>query len=614
MQLLPLDKLGTQELSKGKIQFGVFLPWVSADSGYRLSVKVIHENDQFLQDIQPKEFDLSHSPDPDYSDYWSTQITVNTAGAPNPKSAWGQPGRYVYRYCLYRPHSNDYIDWIIDPYAREYGVGSLSAFTLGYENYKWSNNEKTYKTPALNELIVYELNIQEFRGTIDSAIDQLDYLVDLGINCIEVMPVSNVALVVDWGYMPVGYFGVDERFGKRKDFQRFIDEAHKRNIAVVIDSVYGHTDGNFPYKYLYDKLEYHENPFMGKTAKQLFGATTDFNRKITQDFFYTVNYHWLDCYHADGFRYDCVPEFYNGSMGSGYANLVYNTYRQVKGTKGVDYYQRFFNGGGQLNLIQCAEQLEAPKEILKETYSTCTWQNITFDNSNAVAAGGDLYPLGMQLGLFDYPESITANTDTLSKSAFQYIENHDHSRFCCNFGTISRDYNELFKEGDRSLWYKVQPYLIAILTAKGIPMLWQGQEFCENYYVVGDGLGRVRMMRPIRWEYFYDDYGKQTISLVRKLIKLRKTRQQFLNGDYFFYNQFEEYQKNGVLMFSRALGGRFSLVALNFSGNEPWVPFKFPKDGDYTEELHGLDNLKNVSSNALTYLKIPRYYGRIWSI
>ena len=60
------------------------------------------------------------------------------------------------------------------------------------------------------------------------------------------MPVSNVSNQVDWGYLPIGYFGVDERFGKRRDMQRFIEAAHRLGIAVLMDSVYGHTSDHFP--------------------------------------------------------------------------------------------------------------------------------------------------------------------------------------------------------------------------------------------------------------------------------------------------------------------------------------------------------------------------------
>ena len=72
----------------------------------------------------------------------------------------------------------------------------------------------------------------------------------------------------------------------------------------------------------------------------------------------------------------------------------------------------------------------------------------------------------------------------------------------------------MFNEGDRGLWYKEQPYLIALLTAKGIPLLWQGQEFGSNAVVPDDGLGRVMVFRPVRWDFFYDEAGRALIWLV----------------------------------------------------------------------------------------------------
>lgn len=615
MKLLPLEKLGAREKSNGAVHFGLFLPWVSASDGNRLWVKVIHENDQFLQEIQPSMFELAHSGDPDYGDYWSVEVEINPASKQHPQSAWGSPGRYVYRYILQNPNTPELIDWIIDPFAREFGIGKLSAFTLGYEPYAWSGNENSWKTPPLNDLILYELMINEFGENIDKTIGLLDYLADLGINCIEVMPVSNVSNTVDWGFLPIGYFGVDERFGKRKDFQKLVDEAHKREIAIILDAVYGHTSDNFPYAYLYKKLNYHENPFMGAFAKDYFGESTDFRRTFTQDFFFTVNHHWLDCYHVDGFRYDCVPNYWDGPLGQGYAALTFETYQAVKAKQGqTDHWQRFFNNGAN-NLIQCAEQLEGPQEILEKTYSNCTWQNETLGAAEAVAHGnqGNLVNLGLRLGLSGYPAEVTSNNDTIKKTALQYIENHDHARFVCNFGMADRD-NDLLGEGNRSLWYKVQPYLIGLLTAKGIPMLWQGQEFSENYYIPDSGWGRVMLFRPVRWDYFYDSIGKRTVTMVRSLTRLRRDSPQFRNGDHFFYNHHDRYQSKNVLLFSRRLENRYSLVALNFGDQEQWVPFTFPLNGNYREELHREDNLNGVANTEERWLRIPGNYGRIWTV
>ena len=115
MKLLPLDKLGARE-SNGIVDFGIFLPWISKDDGNRLWVKVIHEKDQFLQDIPPFLFELEHSINSDYGDYWSTQVNINNQPKSNPKSAWGEPGRYIYRYYLQNPNQGE-IDWIIDPFC-----------------------------------------------------------------------------------------------------------------------------------------------------------------------------------------------------------------------------------------------------------------------------------------------------------------------------------------------------------------------------------------------------------------------------------------------------------------------------------------------------------------
>jgi maltooligosyltrehalose trehalohydrolase len=129
-------------------------------------------------------------------------------------------------------------------------------FTLGYQPYTGSSSETGWKTPALEDLVIYELSIAEFGGDLDRAGKLMAYLRDLGVNAIEVMPLSNVGATVDWGYLPVGYFGIDERFGKRSDFQALVDTAHQNGIAVIVDMVYGHSGVDFPYYDLYMRLQY----------------------------------------------------------------------------------------------------------------------------------------------------------------------------------------------------------------------------------------------------------------------------------------------------------------------------------------------------------------------
>lgn len=623
MNLMPLGSLGAVE-THGMVAFGLWLPWVSAADGNVVTVKIIHEADQFLQAFPAREFQLTHSVRPPYGDFWS--VTVPIAGTPPavPGSAWGNPGRYVYRYTITNP-SVGTLDWIIDPFAREFGVGKQSAFTLGYEPYVWSAGEAQWRTPALADLILYEVNIAEFGSDLNRALGFASYLADLGINAIEIMPLSNVGNSVDWGYLPIGYFGVDERFGNRWDFQQLVDICHQHGIAVIVDVVYGHTGVDFPYYDAYTRLRYRDNPFMGPFAKDYFsnfGKSTDFNRDITRDFFFTANHHWLEVYHIDGFRYDCVPNYWDGPMGVGYASLVYETHQLTKANiaAGRPYWSRFDAGAGKpLTLVQMAEQLEAPEDVLRSTYSNCTWQNGTHGAARAVAHGdhGRLADLGLQLGLFGYPDRETVNGDDIPKTALQYVENHDHERFLCNFGTSNPDEagNPLFAEGDRTLWYMLQPYLIGLLMSKGIPMLWQGEEFAENYFLPDFGMGRVSLLRPMRWDFFYDESGRPIVSLIRRLLRIRRERDHIRQGTYFFFNDWDRYQQFGVLLFARYAGAQYTLVAVNFSDTDRTIPFWFPMAGDYVEELHGgaLD-LRNVLSLRQVDLDIPSHYGRIWTL
>ena len=623
LNLLDLSQLGAIE-TNGSVTFGLWLPWVSDADGNAVTVKIIHESDQFLQRVPPREFPLTHSQRAPYGDFWSATVPIAGTAPEVAGSAWGTPGRYVYRYTIRNPAVGT-LDWIIDPYAREFGVGKLSAFTLGYQPYVWSAAEAAWRTPALRDLILYEIDVAEFAGDIQRMQDVLSYLADLGVNAVEIMPLSNVGVSVDWGYLPIGYFGVDERFGKRSDFQAFVDLCHQHGIAVIVDVVYGHSGVDFPYYDAYTRLQYHENPFMGPFAKDYFsnfGKSTDFTRALTRDYFFTVNNYWLQVYHVDGFRYDCVPNYWDGPMGVGYASLVYETYQlaKTKIAQGDPAWRRFDAGPGQpLALVQMAEQLEDPEGVLRTSYSNSTWQNRSFDAARSVARGdrGRLYELGLNLGLSGYPDVVTTNGDVIPKLALQYIENHDHERFVCNFGTFNPDEagNLLFQEGDRSRWFMLQPYLIALLMSQGIPMLWQGEEFAENYFLPDIGEGRVGLLRPLRWDYFYDGSGQAVVGLVRKLLRVRKARAHLRQGTYFFFNDWDRYQSRGVLMFARYdSGGGYTLIGVNTGDGEQTVPFWFPIAGNYVEELHGgALSLRNIPALQEVALTIPSHYGRIWT-
>jgi len=173
----------------------------------------------------------------------------------------------------------------------------------------------------------------------------------------------------------------------------------------------------------------------------------------------------------------------------------------------------------------------------------------------------------------------------------------------------------LLQQGDRDdNWPKVQPYLIALMTAKGTPLLAEGQEFCENYWIPANGYGRVMLYRPVRWNYFYDNDGKPIIRLLRKLTKIRRGGAQFSDGQHFFYNDYNNFNSKGLLAFSRQVGSTFSLVVVNFTNQEQTTSFaSFPTSGNYVEEIEGGQNLNGVVAGAAQTISVPSNYGCIWT-
>lgn len=628
MKLLPLDLLGARETSPGIVEFGCLVPGVTASSGFSIEVLVIHSRDQFDQDIEPVGVRLEHRvPSPpglEEYDYWYGRLEFESrADTPN----WGCHGAYVYRLRITRPDGH-VLDGMTDAFARQYGVADLSAFELGYRDHRWRTPEEAWETPEIRDLIVYELMLSEFAGDIDGAYHRLDYLSDLGVNCLEIMPVCNVRSTIDWGYSPLGYFGVDERFGNRRTFQKFVDEAHRRGMAVILDMVYGHTDIRFPYVHgLVNQAGTYFEGWYGRLGLPSpyghdhgpWGPQIDMSKPLAQDLLLTSNLHWLHHYRVDGFRYDAIQQYYDGPTGEGYANLVYRTFQEVKARSSCEVpgpWCRF--GKDASRLIQMAEYLDdqgrRSEDILFGTYTNAVWQDRSLWPARRVARQepGSLTDYGLGLGGESFPAVVTHNeADTLEKAPVQYIENHDHERLICSYGINPRD-DVLLQEGNRGHWYKLQPHLIALLTSKGIPLLWMGQEVGENYYVPPEGFGRVMLLRPIRWDYFYDLAGRPLIDLTRKLLRLRRASPQFSRGDHCFYDEPARYQDRGLLLFSRWIeGGAFTLVALNFTDSDQTVDLAFPQPGEYHDGLTG--DVLSVMEGPTTFI-IPSNFGRLWTL
>ncbi len=596
-----------------QIKFGVYLPNITFNKGYAVKVRIIHEADQFIRGIEPKDIFLNWVNGSTH-DLWEITVPLTL----DQTSHFGQQGTYLYRFQLL--HANrDMTFWFADPFGRAAGLGTLSAFVIenNPQPFPWTDNH--FNVPEVDEMVVYELNVREFNRDFQGLIDQLDYIHALGVNVLELMPVTNVKEDVEWGYTPLGYFAPDDRLGGVLGMKQLVDACHQRGIAVLLDAVYAHAHPEFAYSLVYD-ISGEQNPMMGIFSGEFFAgrAGTDYTKAFTRDYFFQLNQYWLREYHVDGFRYDYVPGMYDGPTGQGYANLVYQTYQDSK------VIPRFDAGNGRSKIIQCAEHLPDPIGILSQTYSNCAWQNGLLDRARDMARWNYVnedFAHRLDPEFLHYPTEFhnPATGESFPVAPFQYIESHDHPRFINQFGQLPlRDLLGEFY-GDRSRFYKMQSYIIALYTAKGIPMLWNGQEFGENWGVPNWGIGRNLFERPLHWEYFYDNAGKALVRLHRIMGSLRRNQRALRSRGYFFYYYDPAHLQKGVITFRREAisdgvhPAESLIVFLNFSNNDAEIWLPFPTSGVWVEQIDGVrPSVTIAQNNQWAAVIVPSNYGGIY--
>jgi maltooligosyltrehalose trehalohydrolase len=173
--------------------------------------------------------------------------------------------------------------------------------------------------------------------------------------------------------------------------------------------------------------------------------------------------------------------------------------------------------------------------------------------------------------------------------------------------------------GDRRNFYKLQPLAIALYTCQGIPMLWQGQEFAENYTLPDGGNGRISVRRSVHWEYFYDEAGQSLIRLYRILAKLRTTSRALRSQKSFYFNR-QSRPGDGIVAYQRSADAtateaeQLVLVAINFADGPREVTVPFAKAGVFKEMIDGKpsDQIFVTAPGELHKVVVPPNYGRIY--
>jgi maltooligosyltrehalose trehalohydrolase len=180
-----------------------------------------------------------------------------------------------------------------------------------YDHGAFTWTDARFQPAPLASAIVYELHIGTFTqaGTLDAAIEKLDHLVDLGVTHVELMPVNAFAGAYGWGYDGVALYAVYEPYGGPDALKRFVNIAHAKGLAVLLDVVYNHFGpvGNYTGKYGPYLTETHKTPWGGAVNLE------DAGSREVRRFFCDNAVMWMRDYHIDGLRLDAVHAFVDRS-------------------------------------------------------------------------------------------------------------------------------------------------------------------------------------------------------------------------------------------------------------------------------------------------------------
>jgi maltooligosyltrehalose trehalohydrolase len=178
-----------------------------------------------------------------------------------------------------------------------------------HKEFVWSDGR--WQGPPLSGAVIYEMHVGTFtkEGTFDAAIERLDYLAELGITHVELMPVAAFPGEYGWGYDGVGLFAVEEQYGGPNGLKRFVNACHQRGLAVLLDVVYNHFGpvGNYTSKF---------GPYLTHSHTTPWGDAVNFEGEGSDEvrrFFCDNALMWMRDYHIDGLRLDAVHAFVDRS-------------------------------------------------------------------------------------------------------------------------------------------------------------------------------------------------------------------------------------------------------------------------------------------------------------
>lgn len=197
-----------------------------------------------------------------------------------------------------------------DPVSRSLPNGVFGETEIiDTQSFKWTDS--TWRGVKRNDLIFYECHVGTFtkEGTFRAIIEKLPYLKELGITCLELMPVASFPGRCNWGYDGVNLYAPHHLYGGPEGLKELVNAAHNHNIAIALDVVYNHfgPDGAFFVGF---------GPYLTDKYKTPWGMALNYDGAYSQEvrnFIIQNALYWINEYHIDALRLDALHAIYDFS-------------------------------------------------------------------------------------------------------------------------------------------------------------------------------------------------------------------------------------------------------------------------------------------------------------
>ncbi len=400
-----------------------------------------------------------------------------------------------------------------DPRGLQLTSSDNGASVIADPEFDWQGDG--FSPPPRDQQVIYEMHIGTFnrpdsatQGTFYDAIEKLDYLKDLGINMIELMPVTSMSFSMGWGYAPNYIYSVENSYGGRHGLLEFVREAHSRGIGVILDVVYNHFSSGTD---LWQFDGWSENGKGGiyfyndDRCDTPWGGRPDYGRAEVRQFFLDNVAMWLTDFRLDGLRLDSTiymrnTKGYNDDPEHDIADAWFLM-------SDINKHAHKIKPGS----LMIAEDFSNPALTRKISDGGCQfdaqWQ-LGFPNAIRTALG---LTYGVPAGLADVKRELTLgyNGDVYEKVIFS--DSHDTA------ANGSARLNQVVSPRDPGSLLARERTILAsalTLTAPGIPMLLQGQEFMQE--------GNFNDWQELEW--LRADKYAGIVAAHRHLIDLRQNR------------------------------------------------------------------------------------------